>query len=390
MYFLKPKHLLLLLVFCITSAHAGVLPDERTDVLFHSYDGGQVEVNGPSILIRKNATTNTSVFYNYYIDNITSASLDVQVSGSAYSEERTEHSLGVDYLYGKTNLNFTYSTSTENDYAADTLSFSISQDFFGDLSTLVLGYSLGEDKVGRRVTTGPGVFTFEDRANITRQSYQIGFNQIISKNATAGLGFETITDEGTEIDGSGVTLNSPYRQYSYDNGAGGRAYSSEVYPRTRTSNALSLRGNYFLSHRGALHGEYKYFQDSWGIVGHTFAVGYTHPIRNWIFDFRYRLYSQSKADFYSDLFSGLAFQNFMARDKELSTYTSTSVGISASYEFMQDGWGWFDKGTLNASLDHIEFVYDDYRDATVGGTAGTEPTYTFGADVLQLFVSVWY
>lgn len=378
----------IVLLLLMGRVSAGVLPDERTDILYHSYDGGQVEVNGPSVLIRKNASNNTSVFYNYYIDHITSASLDVQTSGSAYVEERTEQSLGVDYLHGKTTLNFTYSNSTENDYDADTLSFSVSQDFFGDLSTLVLGYSIGEDSIAKRISNAP--LTFQDQATITRQSYRVSFSQVLSKNATAGLGFEVITDEGTEVGGSGVTLNNPYRQYSYNNGLGGRLFASEIYPRTRTSTALSLRGSYFLSHRGAFHGEYKYFEDSWGVGGNTIAIGYTHPVRDMIFDFRYRMYSQTKADFYSDLFNSVNEFNFMARDKELSTFSSTSVGVSASYEFMKDGWGWFDKGTLNASLDHIEFVYDDYRDATAGGTAGTEPSYIFGADVFQLFVSLWY
>ena len=371
---------------------AAVLPEERTDVLYHSYDGGQVQVNGPSILVRKHTSTNTSVFYNYYVDHITSASIDVQTNGSPYIEERTEQSLGIDYLHGKTTMNVSLSNSSENDYDADTLSFSLSQDFFGDLSTLVMGYSIGEDHVSARVNNAP--LTFEDRANVTRQSYRIAFTQVLSKNALAGLGFETITDEATSTPGSTATLNNPYRTYHFINeitpGVFRRETRPEKYPRTRTSYALALRGSYFMEHRAGLHGEYKFFKDDWGVRGHTFAGSYTHPIRDWIFDFRYRLYTQSKADFYSDLFTREDEFNFMARDKELSTFTSTSVGISASYEFAKNGWGWIDKGTLNASLDHIEFVYDDFRNNLAGGNAGTEPTYTFGADVLQLFVSIWY
>ena len=32
---------------------AGVLPDDRTDFLYHQYIGGGVEIDGPSILVRK-------------------------------------------------------------------------------------------------------------------------------------------------------------------------------------------------------------------------------------------------------------------------------------------------------------------------------------------------
>jgi hypothetical protein len=59
-------------------------------------------------------------------------------------------------------------------------------------------------------------------------------------------------------------------------------------------------------------------------------------------------------------------------------------------EFTKGGWHWIDKGSLNFSWDHLEFSYDNFRDATAGGTPGTEPLYTFGADIYQFFLSIWY
>ena len=72
MLFKKPLFLIpLLALFVMSSAsYAAVLPDERADLMMHSYDGGNVEVSGPAVLIRTNVTSNTSVFYNYYVDNI--------------------------------------------------------------------------------------------------------------------------------------------------------------------------------------------------------------------------------------------------------------------------------------------------------------------------------
>ena len=35
------------------TAHAGVLPEDRADVLYHAYIGGGVEIDGPSVLVRK-------------------------------------------------------------------------------------------------------------------------------------------------------------------------------------------------------------------------------------------------------------------------------------------------------------------------------------------------
>ena len=42
------------LLLLAVSVKAAVLPAERLDVLYHKYDGGGVEIDGPSILVRKN------------------------------------------------------------------------------------------------------------------------------------------------------------------------------------------------------------------------------------------------------------------------------------------------------------------------------------------------
>ncbi len=367
----------------LPAANAGVLPEERTDLLYHRYSGDEVTVSGPSLLVRKQTSTNTSVFFNYYIDNISSASIDVRTSGaSRYIEERTEQTLGVDYLHGKTTMGFAYTDSAENDYEATSYHFNLSQDFFGDLTTLSMGYSRGSDTI--RQTGNPTYLQFADK-----QSYRLGLSQIITRNFTMGVGYETITDEGS--------LRNPYRVYSYCNPestCAARGFAAEIYPNTRTSNALSVRGSYFLPYRAALHGEYKIFNDSWDISATTMSLGYTQPISDFIIDLRYRLYSQTKAEFYSDLFNRVNEFNFLGRDKELSTFDSVSFGTTISYEIAKSGWWIFEKGSLNLSWDHIEFTYKDFRDVPAGrllGSApGTEPLFAFGADVIQLFVSLWY
>ncbi len=365
---------------------AGVLPDERLDALYHSYNGGGVEVTGPSLLVRKGVTSNTSAFYNFYIDNITSASIDVELGGSQYIEERTEQTLGIDYLHGKTNMNLSFTDSSENDYNANTITFGISQDFFGDLTTVTMGYSQGNDTIGKLGDV--------DQSEIVRQNYRAGITQVLTKDATIGFNWETITDEATELNNSNNTLQNPYRSYSYGTVGVERNFAKEIYPRTRTSNAFTLRGNYYLSYKAAIHAEYRRFQDSWGIRGDTYALNYVHPKGDWVFDFRYRLYSQSKADFYRDMFDFANQFDFMARDKELSSFASTSFGMSASYEFAKNGWGWIDKGSLNLSFDHLIIDYDDFRDARESQSdatlAGQESLYSLEADVIQAFISIWY
>jgi len=355
-----------------------VLPEERADVPYHSYDGGGVQISGPSVLVRKQAGKDFSLAANYYVDSVSSASIDVVTSASPYKEQRTQESLDMSYLHGKTVMGMGYMTSSENDYDAKTAHFTVSQDIFGDLTTVTLGYSRGWDQVGR---TGDPNFS----ADTDRRSYTVGVSQILTKNLLLGAEFESITDEGF--------LNNPYRSVRYldPESAQGYSYEPELYPHTHTSGAFSVRTRYYLPYRAALHAQYRYYNDTWDIMAHTGEIGYTHPLKRGILlDFAYRYYTQTHADFYSDLFPRSEAFNFRARDKELSTFSSQSLHMGASYDIARRGWKFIDKGTLNLSLDHMMFQYDDFRDLTQPAAPGEEPLYGFDANVIQLFVSFWY
>ncbi|HEY5622723.1 MAG TPA: DUF3570 domain-containing protein, partial [Gammaproteobacteria bacterium] len=234
----------LVLFLAATRGLAAVLPEDRADVLYHSYDGGGVTIQGPSMLVRKKFAENFSASANYYVDSVSSASIDVVTTASPYTEERTQFTVGMDYLHDRWILNFGLSNSEENDFTANTFSIGISQDFFGDLTTLSLGYSLGNDEVGRR-----GDSNFSD--TIQRQNYRVGVSQIVTRNLLLGLSIETITDEGY--------LNNPYRtvRYADPGSAIGYSYEPEIYPRTRSSDAAALRMRYHLPYRAAIHGEYR-------------------------------------------------------------------------------------------------------------------------------------
>jgi hypothetical protein len=391
---LMKKGLLALLALALPAGtFAGVLPEDRADVLYHRYDGGGVTIHGPSVLVRKKMAEKYAVSANYYMDMVTSASIDVEVSGaSEYEEERDQYSLALEYLRGKTTYSLSYSDSKENDYEAQTSSFNISQDLFGDLTTISMGFSRGKDIVRRRDTITDRIDpSFEEP--IDRWSYRVGVSQILTKSIISTLALEVITDEGF--------LNNPYRSYRFVNPSDTRlfALAREIYPRTRTSNAVAVNARYFLPYRAALHGGYRFFTDTWGIRADTFEVGYTHPLGPWTFEVGYRYYTQEAADFYKDLFDRANEQNFLARDKELSTFTSQALSIGATWEFASSGWRFIKKGTLNIYYDRIEFDYEDFRDARFSllpasdpnfRPAGAEPLYSFGANVIQAFVSVWF
>jgi hypothetical protein len=363
-----------------SAVFAQVLPEDRADALYHSYDGGGVEITGPSILVRKKLSADFSAYANYYVDSISSASIDVETRASPYSEDRTEVSFGGDYLLGDTILSAGYTDSDEDDFQAQTAYFNISQEVFGGLTTINMGYARGWDTVRQNVN---GEIDPDFKEDIDRRAYRLGLSQVVTRNIVATINLEVMTDEGF--------LNNPYRDVRYDDGNGGYAWQKEVYPDTRTTTAVAVGGRYFLEGNSALYANTRIFTDTWGVDAWDGQVGYTYTFSSdWLLDFSYRYYTQDAADFYSDLFPFVDAQNFLGRDKELSTFNDHSFRAGVTYNLPLETWGALERGTINLNYSYIQFNYDDFRDARVDAPAEEQPLYDFSADVLELYISVWF
>lgn len=368
------------LLLISSNCQAQVLPEDRVDTLFHSYNGGGIDVHGPSVLIRKSVADSVSISANYYVDSISSASVDVVASGaSRYAEERTQISGGVDYLHDSSILSYSYTSSIENDFEATTSNFSMAQEMFGGLTTVTLGYKLGNNLV--MDSTNP---TFSKNADT--KGYRVSVSQVLTKNMLLGMAYEVITDSGF--------LNNPYRSIRYvTSDPLGYNFLPELYPQSRTSNAIGLNLRHYLPYRAAVYAGYRYYIDSWDIAADTFEAGYVHPYDDhWLLEVSYHLYSQTRASFYSDLFE--VTQSFMARDKELSTFTDHSIGLGATYKFGRDQLGIFEKGTVNFYYNFFSFKYDDFRNIPYGQEnnllGGSEPLYEFNANVIRFYLSAWF
>src|SRR5215471_18445998 len=106
--------------FCATS-QAGVLPEDEADVLYFRYDGGGIQVQGPSMLVRKSIGDHVSVEANYLVDMVSGASIDVQTSASPYADERLRYGLSAWVLQRKSTYFFGYTNTTESDYISKTV-----------------------------------------------------------------------------------------------------------------------------------------------------------------------------------------------------------------------------------------------------------------------------
>jgi hypothetical protein len=372
----------------VRSTSADVLPDDRADVFYSKYSGGGMDITGYSALVQKKITENLAVNVNYFVDKVSGASIDVLSQASVIKDTRKQSSGSVQYLHDKTTYTATYMTSNERDYRSDTASFSLSQDMFGDLTTVTLGFANTHDKVGENNGTAdnPNVAWLGHASTF---SYEGGISQIITKNFIAGLNLQVIDDSGY--------LANPYRSIRYLDATNPKGYSlaSQVYPDTHTSTAIQVQGKYYLPYRAAITASYRYYNDTWGVIGNTYELDYTHPIRNvWIFEGRVRYYKQNQATFYSDLFPFNPAQNFEARDQNLAALNNTTIGGKVTWAFKPDGWWVFKRGTLTADVSRIRFNYQDFRNIKNYGVPqyqpGTEPLYDFNATVTQIYVSMFF
>jgi hypothetical protein len=359
--------LLVGLLLLASNASATVLPEDRTDMMYHSYSGGGVTVDGPALLVRKSVGDSVSLYGRYYVDTVSSASIDVVTTASPYVDKREEYQVGMDYLHGNTLMGMSFSNSKESDYIADTFNLNISQDLFEGLTTVSMGYSQGYDTIQPVKST--------DIYDINRYKYRLGLTQVLTPTVQMGVSYEGIAEEGY--------LNNPYR-YARVQGV----LVPERYPGSHDSQALAVRLIKGISSDSravgeSIRGEYRYYRDNWGITSNTLAFAYQRYFgANLLGEVHYRYYKQSAATFYSDNFS--TEMTYMARDKLLSAFTDNSLGIKVTWYFLNGKYYFVDRMSLNFAYDYIDFNYDNFTDVRTG-----QP-YSFGANVLQLFISAWY
>jgi hypothetical protein len=369
----------LVLIGLVAPAAAGDLGADRADLRYQRYDGGGLTVDGPALLVRKTFAEQYAVTAGYQLDMVSNASIDVVTTASPYSEDRHQFDLGFEYLSGKLSYGLGLSHSTENDYQSTTASFSVSQDLFSDLTRLSFSFALGWDDVSKN-----GVPSFS--GEIDRRVYSIDISQILSQRLVVGLTWDLVTEEGF--------LSNPYRSVRYRNRDAARGYSlqPEVAPRTRNGSALAMRARYQFPNRLAVHGEYRFYADDWDIRAHTLELGYTHGIgENWMFGAHYRFHTQDGADFYADLFPRRDYQEFMTRDRSLSSMTTQTIGVGLSYEFSASWLSFLDRSSINLDYDVILYDYDEFRDLRFTEVpVGREPLYSFDANVIQLYFSGWF
>ena len=208
-------------VLAAGTGRAVTLPEDSAEAMLHVYKGGGLTASGPALLVRKSMADKVSLSASYYVDAVSSASIDVVTTASPYKETRKEVGFGADYVVRDSQITLSASNSKEPDYQVSSAGIDVSQETFGGMTTVTMGTTRSSDKVGRKGNSG-----YFD--GVTHWQYRLGVTQILTPRWLMSANFEAIADDGF--------LASPYRV--------ARVFGAAVperLPRTRSSRAIALR-----------------------------------------------------------------------------------------------------------------------------------------------------
>ncbi len=231
---------------------------------------------------------------------------DLIMSGATIEDSRTEVNLAVAHHGEGRSTAVSLTRSQEDDYEADAVSLSAEWTFNSDLTTLSAGVSHSSDVIEPSDAAIFGRVTREERRT---RSVSIGVAQVLDRLSAlyAGVGF---------TDHTGY-LSDPYKL-------------RDVRPGRRLERTVSVRYRRFVAGRdGALHLDYRFFDDDWGIVSHTLQSSWYQNVgaRFQIVP-NLRYYSQSAAEFFVPVDDFLLSPEFsQSSDFRLSAYGAVTLGL---------------------------------------------------------------
>jgi hypothetical protein len=277
----------------------------------------------------------------------------VQVmSGATIEESRDDISFAANFYQEKARIGLGISRSTENDYDSTSANINTSVWFNGKNTTLDVGFSFSDDTITPTQKSGITRVTEEDKDS---NSLALGLSQVINKTLLVGAGFSYASYDGF--------LSDPYKLAEVE---GVRVFDSRPDSKDQFSLDFKLR-KYLTKYSAAIHADYKYYDNNWGISSHTVNVGWYQNIQMWQFSTSVRWYDQSSANFYQNFYTAERADGYYSSDYRLSAYGALSyrLGLSKSYEFgtfkityenYNSGKGTQSDGDLNPGLVDFQFI----------------------------------
>ena len=236
----------------------------------------------------------------------------VVMSNASISDTRTSVSVNTRYYYDRGNSGVTVSHSDEDDYESWSLGVDTAFNSDDGLTTYSAAVSVSDDDIEPTQGSTP-TNTLDDDKDI--RSAWIGASRIVSKQAILRFGLGYTQREGF--------LTDPYK-------------GNDQRPDDREEWTASIGYRHFF--RGpdaALHLDYRYFDDDWGINSHAVELAWYQNLwgRTQLTPYL-RYYTQSEADFFD--VSADTTQTYYADDYRLSAFGAMTAGLSVTTDL--DRW----------------------------------------------------
>ncbi len=234
------------------------------------------------------------------------------ISGS-YARKFGAHLPAVDISYSK-----------ENDYLARGAGLTDAWTMGDGRGTLHFGGAISRDVVTPVATpTNPVRVSYPKSSN----AVALGFSWIISERDLFDI-------SASLADLSGY-LTDPYKVVPIGTPTV-NVTTPEIRPDARSRYAVVFKyGHFFSEADGALKIGYRYYWDDWSIGANTLDILYDQRAgTKWVVSPLLRLYTQSHASFFSNLFA--APQTYMSSDYRLSPFDSILGGLTVSYNIRRD------------------------------------------------------
>lgn len=247
--------------------------------------------------------------------------------GKSICDQRDAISGGLSYFFESSSLSMGGGFSQERDYTSRFINSTFSVDRNKKLTTFNFGASLAFDEITPTENFGGYTRNREcgDLCSKTAQQYLVGVSQVIDKNSLLQNNLTFSYNTGY--------LSDPYKKVAVFDGDIFTNLINDNRPREKFQWAwLTQYVRHFgdLNH-AALHVDYRFSTDDWGINSHTTEVSWHQPIMaGWQLIPRFRYYSQDQADFYRAVANSHSTATLVSSDYRLAGFGALSGGLKLS------------------------------------------------------------
>lgn len=210
-----------------------------------------------------------------------------------------------DYTSFGVNLNFAQKTKNRNgEFSAKLQAYMDKLKYILPIEIRIAGGSSGDEGEN-------------DYPSKSRNSYSgsLSYSQIINQRFQIMFIADLVYQQGY--------LGLPFHRVYFDN----NTVHVENLPDTRLKIPLGFRANYFLGDKLVLRSFYRYYQDDWGIKGHTVQLESAVKITPFlsVTPF-YRYYTQTAADYFSPINIHKTADQYYTSNYDLAKFNSNFYG----------------------------------------------------------------